>query len=347
MRYFAWKERSGYWNGNKLLTSSQISVLKGHLPEQFELFETVQTYNSEGMPIECPIFADFDHSTNIELARKDAISFTQAITYHLNVVPDIYFSGNKGFHVILPYSIKHERCHLIAKGIIEEIMPTMPTLDKSVYRTKSLLRILNSPASKKGKYKVKLSKDQLYKEDTAKILDLASFRQKIITKEYDESKLNKDLLNDLFQKHSTSLPTYSSELKGSLTMTPCLKTLLTIGAVEGQRNKSIFILAKFFKSLGLSVQETINAFFEHNHFVEWERSKEAKVTSIVVSVFKNPLVPTIGCKTSIDGEILRDYCSDFCIFSERFPTLNIGGNSGAYSGKIRNEIGAILQRPTT
>lgn len=341
-KYFAWKDGAGRWGGGNLLSGAQFSSLKKLLPSSWEQFETVQNHTEDGRITDCPIFADFDHRTDLELARKDTIAFTQTMQYHLGVTPELYFSGTKGFHAIVPYDIQHPRCHLIVKGIIDELQPKLSTLDTSVYRSKSLLRILNSPASKPGTFKVKITKNQLFNEDGAKILAFARTKRTPTKPDYDASKINQALIQSLVKEIDAKLGTLKEYDQQAMDMTPCIQTLLYEGVPEGQRNRAVFILAKFFKINGVSMEDTLDRLLSYPHFREWEETKSVKLQAVLSSVFRNRMSPSLGCKTGVDGEILRDYCSDLCIFSDKFPDLHIGASRDANPKKDTPESGPVL-----
>lgn len=333
-RYFAWKEGDGYWKGGKLLSFSQITTLRKHLPENYEQFETVQAYSANGTALQCPIYADFDHKTNLALARKDAQIFTNAIQRELNVTPNIFFSGSKGFHVIVPYELKHPRCHIVAQKIIAEISPPMKHLDMSVYRTKAMLRIPNSPASKPGRFKVQISVSQLFNESEKNIIDFSAYPVLNHLSEYDSGKINEEYLHDLYTKITSNLPTLKdTDNRFSTPITHCIKHIFENPVDEGGRNRSIFILAKYFKAAGKTYDEALELMLGQDHFAQWEKDKTSKVTPVLSSVFRSNRNPHIGCKSGADGELLRTYCDDMCVFSDKFPELNIRGTNESSTRK--------------
>lgn len=346
-KYMAWKEGShGYWSGGKLLSSSQITALLYHLPKEVEKFESVQTYKEDGTATHCPIFADFDHKV-LSRARTDTIDFTRSIMYHLNVIPDIYYSGNKGFHVIVPYELEHPKCHLLAKGVIDQLGGGLKTLDQTVYRTKSLLRMPNTPASKPGRFKIKIPQATLLHMSDDDLIGLSERPGRIFTDEYDGSKLNMDFLADMLKDIVGNLKSYdhlTTQMRFS--MTPCIEKIFYTPVDEGSRNRSIFILAKFFKGAGKNLEDTLELLLEQEHYAQWERSGEVKVRSVVTSVFRNRISPTLGCKTGVEGEILREYCNDFCIFSDKFPDLNIRGNNATKTRSANTQAKPFLQSRT-
>ena len=330
LRYFAWKER-GFWMGGKLLTRTQIVSLLGHLEGRAETFASVQTYNPDETILSSPIYADLDHQTNLALVQADTRTLVSSIIHHLNVVPDIYFSGNKGFHVIVPHEIYHPRCHEIVRTLIANLTGSLGTLDQSVYRTRSLLRTEGSPASKPGYFKTKISRQELFALTPDEIQAIAKDPAKRTVREFDQTKLLIDTLADLVQSAIEALPErkpFNASHAQWSPMTPCLQTLYTVGTSPGNRNKAIFMLAKHFKINAVPELEAEAAMMAQPHFRDWEETGVTKVLSVIRSVYRNRTAPKLGCKTGSEGELLRAHCNPFCIFSDAFPELNIRGHDG-------------------
>ena len=64
-----------------------------------DIFKSVQEYEEIGSDsTTSPLFFDFD-STDIAVSQKDTIKVVEYLQQY--TTPEIYFSGNKGFHVIV------------------------------------------------------------------------------------------------------------------------------------------------------------------------------------------------------------------------------------------------------
>jgi len=345
LHYVAWRER-GFWAGGKLLARSQIVRLLSVLNQKHETFTSIQSYTPEAEIIGCPVlFADFDHKFDLELTRRDVNNFVTATVHHLNVVPLIYFSGNKGFHVVVPHTVTHPRCHEIVKAVVARISPPLPTLDPAVYRTRSMWRTVGSPSSQPGRYKTQITREELLHLPIHEIKHLAENPTPRPLTEYDAEKLDMERLDELVGQAQNSLPTRRELPPGNARhapMTPCLTTLFLEGAPEGLRNRSVFLLAKHFKLSGTTLIAAEHLMLGQPHFANWEVTGTTRVLNVLRSVYRNARQPTIGCKSGTDGELLRMYCSDLCVFSDAFPTLNIGGPSGAKAKRPASQDKAVL-----
>lgn len=325
LRYLAWKEM-GHWQGHKLLTVAQINSVLQHLDWKHEVFATIQQYDEHEEIVSCPIYADFDHkSQSLEKTKAEVQAFVFRLMGELNVVPEIYFSGNKGFHVVIPYPIASPHCHYLVRHVVQHFGQDLSSLDKSVYRPRAMFRLPGSPASTPGRFKTRLSRDELFTLSVEEIVALSTRRTPRLVDETDVSKISESLIGELLQEASTKLPTFRDvKAEAALTpvMTPCLRHFLQKGVAEGQRNKALFILAKFFKQSGLDMETAMTILLKKNHIRQWDESGEAKVGSVLRSVYRSHRETRLGCKKGSDAELMQSYCSPMCPFNPKFPELH-------------------------
>lgn len=314
-KIFAWKER-GYWCGQKLVPISAIPHLKEAVGSN-QSFATVQTYDDNGGVMFCPVYADLD-GKDPKQAQFDAQYITYLITQMTNVIPDIYYSGNKGYHIIIPYKIEHPQCHLIAKHFFQYLCMELPSLDKSVYRTQALLRLPGSPASRPGYYKIQITHCELMTMTYNQIEELAKVPRIGVINEFDASNLNDEFLA-IIEEGKRRVPTFNGSLVSYLgdlgeEMTPCLARILEEPPEIGMRNKVVFLLGRLFKKCGFTAAQTVELLLSKPHFQDFE--KERGVSSVINSLFKNGKPSVIGCKTGGDADLMRHYCDPFCHFNE-------------------------------
>ncbi len=329
-RYFAWKEK-GYWRGQSLLTRPQIGALLAAFDWKKEVFASVQTYDEAGHCIDSPLFFDFDGAP--ERVLFDVRHFVQACEFVVNCTPRIYFSGNKGFHLVIDHPITHPQCHLLVKDFAEEIAVTK-TLDRRVYRTQSLLRLPGSPASAPGYYKIQLRRSELYELDFEQIRSLAKERR-VINDDHDPSKLDMEVMDAWLKTAVAKLPTYDTVQKlqtysdsVGLEMTPCIIALLTKAPALGTRHESVFILAKFFKLVGFTEAQALETLQSYEHWSVYEQ-QERDVSKTVANVYHSRRPTQLGCKGKSTGaELMRDHCHDHCPFSANFPKLHVEDLNG-------------------
>ncbi len=324
-KIFAWREGS-YWRGQDLISVSQMRSMLHVLNWKKEVFASIQDYDEFGNCISSRLVFDFDGDPDTVL--KDVKHFIQACEFVVNVTPRIYFSGNKGFHLTIDHMIEHPLCHLLNQDFADEIA-CVTTLDKKIYRVNSLFRIPGSPASKKGYFKIQLSRYELFSLRYEEIQDLARDRR-VYEDDHDATCIEHDVMQAWLKVALRKLPDFTSldhvlahTHSVGMEMTPCIHTLLTQRQPQGNRHESLFILARFFKLCGLDVDNTRRALEVHPHWNEYEQT-DGEITKVLKSVFYTRKQTMLGCKSnSVSAEIMRDNCQDVCPFNANFPKIAV------------------------
>lgn len=324
-KLFAWREGK-YWRGQEIIAVSQMRTMLGILDWKKEVFASIQDYDEFGNVIGSRLVFDFDGEPDQVL--KDVKHFVNACEFVINVTPRIYFSGNKGFHLTIDYMLEHSLCHLLNQDFAEEIA-MCKTLDKKIYRTNSLFRIPGSPASKKGYYKIQLSKAELFSLSFLDFQSMAKHRRHF-TDDHDATKIETSVMDQWLKIAISKLPKYKSieellENTGSVHMeiTPCLQRLLTEEQPSGQRHESLFLLARFFKNCQVPLEDAKTALQTQSHWMAYEQT-DGEITKVLRSVYYSRKPTTIGCKgKSVSAELMRDNCNDLCPFSPNFPKFAV------------------------
>lgn len=271
-------------------------------------------------------YLDFDID-DIEINYK---KLTRSVKYCLNYIKNnmgvqpeelkIYFSGSKGFHVVIPAEIigispaknLNEEFKNFAFGLAflscgrkTELIPQC-ALDLKIYDRKRLFRVVNSINSKSGLYKVPVNIDQLYDFDWEQMKQWASkprlmlHKTPVFSKKAQNGYLNildialKCQGKDNSQKKKSSK---KIELKEGekLELLPCTLALLKTGAIKGCRNHSLFALASSLFQSGYNVTEvfdTVEAWNSNNDEPLIEREIETTVLSALNSYETGMIV---GC----------------------------------------------------
>ncbi len=252
-------------------------------------------------------YMDFDDEEDFEHVREDvivALSYFK-ICYHIEKeCITIYFSGNKGIHLIVPARILGiEPCPML-NGIFKYIASSMngftnhKTLDTKIYDKRRMFRIPNTKHEKSGLFKVQITLDELYRLSHEQIKELAKCPRPIHTwsgpdvhryaqqqylraiKEYQES--SKDTQKDRrYAAKLTSTP-------------PCIQAILDNGAEEGCRNITIACLTDFYKNCGKSLSETIELISDWNSR-NIKPTGTAEMTKTIRSMFTSD--KQFGCST--------------------------------------------------
>lgn len=323
-KFFAWQER-GFWRGQKLVKVSSIPSMKKAVGG-LQSFASLQTYSADGEVMFCPVYADLD-GKDPKQAQHDAQYIVYLLGEMTNLIPDIYYSGNKGYHIIIPHKIEHPQCHLVAKHFYDYLAKDLRTLDKSVYRSQALLRLPGSPASRPGYFKTQITKDELMGLSHDAIADLAKVERIGQINECDTSKINDEFLAVIEEGkhrvptwHGQPLQSYLGELGNE--MTPCLVRMLEEPTDQGARNKTVYLLGRVFKKCGITEAQAIEMITSKPHWQSFEDSDRG-VTSAIKSLYKSSKPPVIGCRTGADAELMQALCDPFCHFNKtHFSLIN-------------------------
>lgn len=199
------------------------------------------------------LWFDFDSKDNLELARKDTVELVNRLK-QLNITPEkleIYFSGNKGFNVILnlsreitPQQVKHLVINKFGKGL--------NTLDVQIYNPSRILRIPRTKHQESGLYKIPLTFNQLenwtldqIKENAAKNQVLGMFTPERV-----------ELSDDMFEleevkREIKETTTDSFNLRNRPKGWKTSKWALVQGEMQrGERDTGCLIILATCKSLG-------------------------------------------------------------------------------------------------
>lgn len=314
-KYYAWVSR-GDWRGQKLLSTEQrVTLIHALSPYKTEMYESIQNYTKAGEIISCPIYIDFDGEDALAEARYLVWMFKDYFDY----VPRIYFSGAKGFHIIIPYEIVHPQCHMVVKHFVNQIDPSLK-VDPKVYRTRSMWRLENS-RHHAGRYKIRLRYDELMNLPLERIHGTAWLQRWDEIEDDDISKLTRtpyfNTAISVAIKHGpidmTSKiqdATRYAEQDYQYNLTPCLSHILSTPPGDGEWNHSIFLMARFFRACDIDLDYAISVMLKQSHYQESEKH----VRKVFKSVYESPRNIHIGCREGTDSALMRKFCNFYCRF---------------------------------
>jgi len=177
----------GLFNRNKIVPVTEVKKAKGtdcfrslyvyteDLLKTVEKTKTVTKY--EGLHSTDAIVFDFDGDdkapdflAEFTLVRDEVIRFVEQLFFAFDLDPDsvfIFFSGNKGFHVVLPFQVISEEnpfrvdYHKIYRQFVEQLTDGYTYADTSIYNPMRVMRISNTKHSKSGLYKIPIDFNEL------------------------------------------------------------------------------------------------------------------------------------------------------------------------------------------
>lgn len=249
-------------------------------------------------------FDDIDCYDNVKVDALIALSYLK-IVYHIKEDQvKIFFSGNKGVHIVVPADIlgvtPTSELNHIFKNIALSIntFSKNKTIDTQIYDNKRMFRVPNSLHEKSNLYKVPITFNELKNLSEEQIKNLAKQPRQIQTKEI--TKIN-NIARQAFQKNITEYEANKKEAKKDKkynaklkVIPPCVQCLIDNGAQEGQRNISIACLASFYRNYGKSLNETTDIISDWNSR-NYVPTGEVELQKTVRSIFTSQ--KSYGCST--------------------------------------------------
>ncbi len=232
------------------------------------------------------IYFDFDN-LDLEISRSETIKFVLALftNYDLSVESlKIYFSGSKGFHVIIPFSFFTENIEAkennwqIHKAIAEELAKGFE-IDHSIYGRNKIFRIENTINKKSGLFKIELTFSELNSLSISQIKELAKDKRETTHNKIKDNQVN-SLLNNVFKKWN-EYDFEKPENKFIIDNILNNENILIEGVNRGQRHNKLLKIFGKLKRKGIAKEDIIaivKLWNEKNRppFPENELTKEIK-----------------------------------------------------------------------
>lgn len=292
----------------------------------YNVFSTVQqfqnpVYNPPEL-VYMPLYFDLDSSitfenmdetknwhANLNRSKNDAIKIRDFFSSQLGITNEdirFYFSGNKGFHILVsPIALGIEPTtdlHLVFKYIalyLKELIE-IETLDYgSIYSSRRMLRIVDSVHQKSRLFKIELEPSELDLEIT-EIISLAksprgSLYENPINNRSDVasrwfSALQEDYNNSKKVKTKKSEEVLEGIEELANAWPECVKDIYENGIRKpGDRNKATMALASFFKNSGIPENDCIGL------LIPWVKKIKNEHTSASPAERKASTVTAIKC----------------------------------------------------
>lgn len=298
----------GFSRGNYIPYRTINNFIKRH--NRCSVFSSAYRYNTTEInksELFGDLYLDFDDATDFERVRRDALTALSylKIVYHINESQvNIYFSGNKGVHIIVPAKILGIEPMPLLNGIFKTIALSIKaftpnkTVDTQIYDNKRMFRIPNTKHEKSNLFKIPITPQELRNTSHDTIVEMAKQPRIIEFSKVTETNL---IAKQQFQKAIDEYYILDKESKKDRRFKtkynftpPCIQYILENGAEEGQRNITIACLTGFCKNSGKSLNETID------YITEWN-SKNVKPTGememkkTIKSIFNGDKI--FGCST--------------------------------------------------
>lgn len=293
--------------GNNLISEKQINTLLPAL-RNCELFSTIQSFDKDANTLYTPIYADLDGPTAVD----DCIDIVSTIENFFGITPNIYFSGSKGFHIVIPFKIMHTIPHEIVKRFFA-MLGYWESLDHAVYTGRRLFRMAGSIHYKTGRYKTKIRKEELefLRDEIVDVCDKQDFTDNCEWIEHkDLSNAIEKIKGELSREMHRQDQREHKHQDYNVEFTPCMKKIITTRPNDGEWNRSIVTIARFFNRAKVEKNTAINILEKFPHWKVEANHRGHDIESIFRSIYRRDSF--FSCR---GNELLERYCDIFCMFN--------------------------------
>ncbi|MEN2464952.1 DNA primase small subunit domain-containing protein [Ornithinibacillus sp. JPR2-1] len=268
------------------IETTKVKTFQQEEAINFNCFSTVQRFANpkkvKGESFMAPLYFDLDYEPDPQVSQADAVKLIDFFMNELDLKESdiwVYFSGSKGFHIlinsealgIVPRNDLHKIFKHIAGYLIHRL--DLKSLDLVVYTEKRMIRLPNSIHHKTRLHKIELSISELKNQSLEEIKALAEQPRRedeVLFSNQDrkkESNLRRESAKFFRHKQEEYLEAAATvnqyeqeEFKFQKDKPPAaIKDLLENGwSSEGGRNQATVQLACYYKEAGYNKQETLD-----------------------------------------------------------------------------------------
>lgn len=242
------------------------------------MYDNMDPYNSN---LFANFYMDFDSEEDLELARQDLLYVIWRMSLKIGFgLPmeafHIYFSGKKGFHLLIPWQYfgiePHANLDRIFRWVAEDLHRESmnQTIDLVIYEKRRLYRMENTIHTDTGLYKIPLQYEEAAHFSMAEIQSLAKTNRYI-------RYLEPSLVPSAAAKWQKYVEEYNDYLNKKKTFTRTkdyaplenipdyVQKLIAEGPVKGQRNETAAALTSFWKRQGFEREQVWDLLLEWNN----------------------------------------------------------------------------------
>lgn len=268
---------------------------------------TIYKYDNENIDscnFIAPLYLDLDID-NIEedynkLIRDLKILIHKLVTeFHVEQNDiQIYFSGSKGFHLIISENIfgfepgRTLNKDLKKVAVYLKAYTLTKCIDTKIYDYKRLFRINNTINSKTGLYKVRILYNDLINMSYDELIEYASKPKNIESDDYlyndKASESFTNLIEKLNKRDREKINIQvAKEYIRKKELLPCVKYILQNGSPNGQRNNSTIALANSLFQVGYNQDEVIEIITTWNETKNEEPLPDREIRATIKSAYNN------------------------------------------------------------
>lgn len=272
-------------NSPNLLAFIEEKKLKCNNTDLYEcIYYRSNTDDISKAYIVAPLYIDIDgkslEANDYNITKKEAMSVIQILKNNFFLKPkdiEIFFSGSKGFHVIVPAEILGiqpcKNLNIVYKSFVQKIesmIKNSSCIDTSIYDNRRLFRLPNTINSKTGAYKIQITEDELRNMDVKEMLSLAKNPREIIYSDYEFNEKAKNAFLDAVnvKQNNASVKKKSIELRvlpeAERKLFPCTIAVMKHSWETGCRNNISSIISTSLFCAGWSYEEIVEIMLTWN-----------------------------------------------------------------------------------
>lgn len=279
--------------------------------EHFDKKNTVSGYDGHVYADFMPI--DIDKEGDLEGAQKEARKALNILLHKYNVNLKelwIYFSGNKGFHILIPAEMigykPSKNMPDKFKGFVSELLPEVE-IDLTIYDKLRLFRISNTKHGKSGLYKIGLYAREILNSKIDDILKKAEKKRDVsLVREHDINEQLKEIYDSIdTKKREKEKKSDNDETDGPPKFAKLCYYKILKGVKQGERDNSALRLAVHLRKQGYD-RDMVGSML-----VAWNKKNNPSMNSkeiqkSVRQAFEKPY--DFGC----NDVVLSKYCDPRC-----------------------------------
>ena len=294
-----------------------------------DTYSTVYSYDNKNQDlanIVAPMYIDLDINDlekDYDKLRKDVLLLIRRLKTMFHLQDDnmqIFFSGSKGYHIIIPYEVfgiepskdLNDRYKLIATEL--KSYTITKSIDTKIYDSKRLFREPNTINTKTGLYKVYMTIDQVREFSYDDLIKRASAVQEIgqVNKKYNAKSdvAFNQMINDLKERQKKTINhKVARQMLQNKELLPCVKYILQNGAHKGGRNNTAMALASALYQRDMNEERVLGIMKVWNNTKLDEPLSDREIENTTRSAYRNVRDgKRYGCGAFIDLGICIKGC---------------------------------------
>ena len=319
---------NGYFSRNFFI---DINDLDKHLNRYTgDTYTTIYRYDSKDQNTAnfiAPLYFDLDIDdieNNFSKIKQDLALITRKlkVMFHLSDNDiDLYFSGSKGFHILIDSNIFGLEPSRDLNKQYKKIATELKTytinksVDTKIYDNKRLFRVPNTINSKTGLYKVpieystvkEMTSFEALKEYASEPKDL-----RIPIREYNSKAREEydNLLEKIDAEEKAKINTkLAKEFIKQKQLLPCVQYILKNGCTKGNRNNTTVALANSLFQVGKTYEEVLEIVTYWNDQKNIEPLDKSEIRATVKSAYNNAKQNVFyGCGAFKDLDVCVKNC---------------------------------------